>query len=174
MDKKVEKAKKVEIRKGLMEKAGETANEEMEKTLSKLLFRPADEVYIPLPNARRFHEEHPDFFVKGGIKFDGSHLVQSPEERKFRLVFEPSKDAIDAFIAEDFGKAIESSKSMKILGEWIRHRVFQLEEYEPLTVAKLNEVGINGIRLVKVEGSDDIHLHFIWIDKDNLPEDYWK
>ncbi len=174
MDKEVEKAKKVEIRNGLMEKAGETANEEMEKSLSKLLFRPADEVYIPLPNARRFHEEHPDFFVKGGIKFDGSHLVQTPEERKFRLVFEPSKDAIDAFIAEDSGKAIESSKSMKILGEWIRHKVFQLEEYEPLTVAKLNEVGINGIRLVKVEGSDDIHLHFIWIDKDNLPEDYWK
>ncbi len=174
LDRNIDKTKKVEIRNDLMGKACEIENEELEKRLSKLLYRPADEVYIPLPNARRFHTEHPDFFVKGGIKFDGSHLTQSPEERKFKLIFEPSKNSIDAYIAEDSGKAIESSDSMKILGEWILRKVFQLKEYEPLTVQKLNEVGINGIRLSKIEDSDDIHLHFIWIDKDNLPTDYWE
>ena len=24
-----------------------------------------------------------------------------------------------------------------------------------------------------IKGSEDIHLQFIWIDKDNPPEDYW-
>ena len=46
-------------------------------------------------------------------------------------------------------------------------------EYEPLTKERLFEVGLNGIRLYKLKGSEDIHLQFIWIDKDNPPEDYW-
>lgn len=37
---------------------------------------------------------------------------------------------------------------------------------------KMNEIGINGIRVYKVQGSDDIHLQFIWIEADELPDDY--
>ena len=61
------------------------------------------------------------------------------------------------------------------LGEWILRKVFQLGEFEPLTEKRLNEIGINGIRLEKYSNSDDIHLHFIWIDPNEpLPDDYWE
>ena len=57
------------------------------------------------------------------------------------------------------------------LGEWILKGIFQLKDYEPLTEKKLNELGINGIRLYKIEGAEDIHLEFIWIDDENPPVD---
>ena len=169
-----DKLKKVKLRNELMEEAENVGNEGLKISLEKLLYRPAEELYIPIPNSRRFHSEHPDFFVRGGIKFDGSKLVQSTAERQFKMVFEPSHNEIEVYIAEDYGKAIESTKSMKVLGRWILREVFQLLPYEPLTTEKLNEIGINGIRLIKYDDSDDIHLHFIWIDKENLPEDYWE
>ncbi|WP_435301226.1 hypothetical protein, partial [Dubosiella newyorkensis] len=59
------------------------------------------------------------------------------------------------------------------LGEWILRKVFQLKEYEVLTHERLDELGINGIRVQKYKGSNSIHLHFIWIDDDHLPDDYW-
>ena len=37
---------------------------------------------------------------------------------------------------------------------------------------KLNEIEINGIRLYKMNNSNDIHLEFIWIDEQNPPKDY--
>ena len=93
-------------------------------------------------------------------------------ERQFNLVFEPSGDVLRAFITQDSGKAIESVEKQTFLGEWILRGVFQLKEYEPLTVQKMKEVGLNGVRMYKLIGSEDIHLQFIWIDEDNLPEDY--
>ena len=132
-------------------------------------------MYIPIPNSKKFHKEHPFFFIKDGIKFNGSSLAQHKKERRFKLIFEPSGNAIEVYIAEDNGKAIESSESMGKLGEWILRKVFQLGEFEPLTEKRLNEIGINGIRLEKYSNSDDIHLHFIWIDPNEpLPDDYWE
>ncbi len=169
-----DKLRKVQLRNELIQVAKSINNNDLVNSLGKLLFRPAEELYIPIPGSRRFHSEHPDFFVRGGIKFNGSKLTQSPSERQFKIVFEPSHNEIEVYIAEDFGKAIESSKSMKVLGRWILREVFQLPPYEPLTTEKLKEIGINGIRLIKYDNSDDIYLHFIWIDKENPPEDYWE
>lgn len=42
---------------------------------------------------------------------------------------------------------------------------------KPLTETRMDEIGINGIRLTKVDGY--IQLKFIWIDEDNEPEDIW-
>ena len=50
--------------------------------------------------------------------------------------------------------------------------IFQLKEYEPLTEEKMNEIGLNGIRVYKVQGREDVHLQFIWIEDDDLPDDY--
>jgi len=145
------------------------------KDISKLLFRPANEMYIPIPNSRMFHISHPTFFVEQGIRFDSRGSLDTPkEDRMFNLVFEPSGNTICSFIAEDWGKAIESTNSMGALGEWILRGVFQLKEYEPLTIEKMKEVGINGIRLFKNKHSNDIHLTFIWIDDTNTPSDLWK
>lgn len=171
---KEEKLKKVELREVLMENVKQLDNPKLEYDLSKILYRPVNEGYIPIPNSRRFHIEHPDFFVKNGLSFnERGGLINSKEDREFNLIFEPSGNRIVSFIAQDWGKAIESITNMSILGKWILRGVFQLREYEPLTAKKLKEVGINGIRLYKVTGSEDIHLQFIWIDDDDKPEDLW-
>ena len=91
---------------------------------------------------------------------------------EFNLIFEPSGDSIRSFITQDNGKAIESVEKQSYLGEWILRGVFQLEEFEPLTAERLNEIGINGIRIYKIENKPDVHLQFIWIDEDNPPTDF--
>ena len=132
------------------------------------------EMYIPIPDARAFHENNPDFFGTNVGTFIGDtpELALEKGEREFNLIFEPSGDKIRAFITQDNGKAIESVEKQSYLGEWILRRIFQLPELEPLTAKRLNEIGINGIRLYKTDLNNDIHLQFIWIDQDSLPNDY--
>lgn len=172
---KKKKIAKVNLRNELMNIAKKKGDDLFLKEVSKILFRPVNEGYIPIPNSREFHKKHPDFFIKGGLAFNQKGgLIQSKAEREFNLIFEPSGNKITSFIAQDWGKAIESTQSMSILGKWILREVFQLQEYEPITAKKLEEVGINGMRLYKTEGSDDIHLQFIWIDKEDKPKDLWR
>ena len=132
-------------------------------------------MYIPIPNSRLFHGNHPDFFApSAGTFIEGTSKLakEKPVERGFNLIFEPSGDSIPSYITQDYGKAIESREKQTILGEWILRGVFQLDPYEPLTKKSLDKVGINGIRLFKYKDSQDIHIAFIWIDDDNLPDDY--
>ncbi len=150
--------KKVEIRKCIINELNVSNNQEFKDAVLKLIFRPKDEIYIPIPDSRNFHEQHPDFFGK---------------DKNFTLVFEPSGKELRAFITQDYGKAIESYERQKYLGEWILRKVFQLRDYEPLTSERLKEIGVNGIRLEKDSGGR-IHLYFIWINLDDLPEDYIK
>ncbi|MCQ2551268.1 MAG: hypothetical protein MJ146_03680 [Clostridia bacterium] len=162
------------IRETLVEYAKGTENEDLINDLNKLVFRPVNEIYIPIPNSVQFHEEHPNFFGKGFGQFvqGTKKLALNKEDRAFNLVFEPSGDSLRAYIAQDGGKAIESVEKQSYLGEWILRGVFQLEAYEPLTTERLEEMHINGIRLYKYEGSDDVHLEFIWIDENHPPKDY--
>ena len=135
-------------------------------------------MYIPIPNSKYFHTTHPNFFAKniGSVSKNGNKekfvLNQNKEERKFNLIFEPSGDCITSYITQDNGKAIESYEKQSYLGEWILRNVCRLEKYEPLTSKKMNELGINGIRLYKLKNSEDIHIKFIWIDEDCFPDDY--
>ena len=59
-----------------------------------------------------------------------------------------------------------------ILGKWIREKIFQLDKYQPLSRHKLEMIGINGIRLYKTNDSNDVHLEFIYIDENNMPDDF--
>lgn len=165
---------KVMLRNKTMEICQSTGNTSFIEDTSKLLYRPFNEMYIPIPNSRAFHNQHPDFFGKGIGTFrdNTSALALSKEQRKFNLVFDPSGDSLTAYITQDNGKAIESANKQSYLGEWILRRVFQLDPYEPLTSKRLNEIGINAIRLIKDHKTNDIHLSFIWIDKENPPEDF--
>ena len=81
---------------------------------------------------------------------------------------------IRSFVTQDSGKAIESCESQAVLGKWILRDVFQLEEYTPLTSRRLQEIGINGIRLYKTNKDNDVHLEFIWIEDNEHPNDYWE
>ncbi len=175
-----EKLEKVALRNEIISFLHQHINDnDLKNRVLKLLFRPQDEMYIPIPNSIDFHTKHPTFFCSnvGGYvtQEDGSEkykLNPNSSEREFNLVFEPSGDTIRSYIVQDGGKAIESVEKQSYLGEWILRGIFQLKEYEPLTADKLNDIGINGIRLWKQSDSSDIHLQFIWLDKDNLPDDY--
>lgn len=171
---KKDRLNKVRLRERIIEETKKAQNNSFEAEVNKLIFRPYNEMYIPIKNARNFHSEHPDFFGKqiGTFKKDRKTLALKQEKRQFNLVFEPSGSLIRSFITQECGKAIESVDKQSILGEWILRGIFQLDQYEPLTKEKLFEININGIRLYKTQDSADIHLQFIWIDEENPPKDY--
>lgn len=171
---KAEKEEKILLRDKIVKEARSTHNMDFVHSVEKLVYRPKDELYIPIPNSRKFHDSHPDFFGEGiGTFRDNSKkLAHNKDGCQFNLIFEPSGDCIRSYITQDDGKAIESVEKQSYLGEWILRGIFQLNEYEPLTSERLNEIGINGIRLYKIEGSADVHLQFIWIDTDNPPADF--
>lgn len=147
-------------------------NQDLIKSIEKLVYRPVSEVYILIPESNHFHAERPDFFGKniGTFKPGTKKLALSKENRTFKLRFLPSGDIIDAYINQDSGKAIQSIDKQDILGNWILRGVFQLAEREILTAQCLDELEINGIRLSKFKNGE-IGIEFIWIDVDNPPSD---
>ena len=171
---KSEKLEKVEARKEIVNLAHSTNNKAFIDAVEKLVYRPKDELYIPIPKAKEFHLKHPDFFGPniGSFKDNSNKLALKKEECEFNLVFEPSGDSIRSFITQDNGKAIESVEKQSYLGEWILRGVFQLDEFEPLTSDRLNDIGINGIRIYKMDDVPDVHLQFIWIDPECPPNDF--
>lgn len=169
------KNEKEELREKIIKVVKNVYHPDFYRDVRKLVFRPIDEMYIPIPNSKKFHTIHPDFFGSGigTFKEDGKTLEKSKTECEFDLIFEPSGDRIRAFITQDTGKAIESCEKQSVLGKWLKQYVFQLEDYEPLTSERLEELGINGMRLYKLNNSDDVHLQFIDIDLSHLPSDYF-
>lgn len=169
-----DRAKKAELRNRIVDCTKMAENLEFESEIKKVIYRPMDEMYIPIPDSARFHRDHPNFFGKGFGKLEpGSAKLALPkEQRQFNLVFEPSGDSLPVYITQDHGKAIESAEKQSYLGEWILRGVFQLDEYEPLTAQKLKELNINGLKFSKYDGSNDIHVEFIWIDETNPPKGY--
>lgn len=172
-----EKLKKKDFRDLIISKIKEINNPLFTEDTIKLLFRNNKEVYIPIPDSKNFHNNNPKFFVDINKElFDkntGSLLV-SEDERTFDLVFEPSGEKVKAHITQDYGKGIATKDDQGILGNWILHDIFQLNEYEPLTRKRLEEIGLNGIRLYKIKNDPSVHIQFIWIDQDDLPTDFIK
>ena len=174
-----QKMEKVKIRRHIEELLQQINDNDLTGTVRKLIYRPAEEIYIPIPNSKSFHHNHPHFFYTCGAygandRTKNKGKKYSMEERSFNLIFEPSGKAIRSYITQDNGKAIESCKKQTYLGNWILRKVFQLKPYQPLTRKVLDNLLINGVRLYKEKGSDDIHLLFIYIDPDNPPEDLWE
>ena len=169
-----DKAQKVKQREYLIRLAKESGDMDLKQELLKILYRPMDEMYIPIPDSVQFHKEHPNFFGTGfgKLKPGTNKLALSKEERRFNLVFEPSGDILPAYITQDNGKAIESAEKQSYLGEWILRGIFQLNEYEPLTSKRLEELNINGLRFTKYKDSNDVYMEFIWIDEDNPPKGF--
>ncbi len=162
------------LRNKILEEVDSTNNLELKNEIRSLICRPVDEMYIPIPYAQTFHKNHPNFFGPN-IKFkssDSTVLDIKKEERSFDLVFEPSGDIMRCFIAQSSGKGIESCNKQSILGQWLKKYVFHIGEYEPLTNDRLEELGINGMRLFKYEDSPLVHLQFIYLDQEDLPSDF--
>ena len=169
-----DKVLKTRLRAYIIALAKKVGDKDFEEEITRMLYRPMDEMYIPIPDSAQFHRKHPNFFGKdfGKLIPGSSKLALSKEERRFNLVFEPSGDSLPVYLTQDNGKAIESAEKQTYLGEWILRGVFQLDEYEPLTSQKLEELNINGLRFSRYRDSDDIHIEFIWIDEEKPPKGY--
>ena len=162
------------IRDEIIGLAKQVDNYEFITKLNGFLFRPINEIYIPIPHSKNFHQQNPNFFGKDIGLLDEKGTLKLPKEQcSFDLVFDPSGTKIKAFITQDFGKAIQSFGKQSELGKWILREIFQLKEYEPLTQSRLDEIGINGIRLYKLKKDKNIYFQFIYIDDSNLPKDYF-
>jgi len=164
---------KLDVRKCLMEFVRDCGNANLLNEISKLLYRPKDEIYIPIPESNRFHVLNPDFFNERFGRYVREHngAIQindiPKEDRTFTLVIEPSGEEIECFITQDNGKGIQSINKQSVLGDWILRKIFQLEEYEPLTNERLYEIGINGVKLFKYN-DNKVHLSFVWIDNPDI------
>lgn len=164
--------RKEQLREDIMKRVTALRDPEFTEKITRLVFRPTNELYIPIVKSMEFHTEHPNFFVKE-LKFDErNNLIQDTKDRTFKLRLMPSGEEIEAYINQQGGKAIQSIDSQEILGRWLLQKVFQLPPQKPLTQKRLEELGINGLRLTKATDGA-VELEFIWIDEDNLPEDYW-
>jgi len=171
---KAEKEKKAEFRKTILEKLKLVSNADFKEDALKILFRTHQEMYIPIPDSKNFHKTNPNFFVNHEKELfnESGTLTATEEERSFDLVFEPSGEKVQAHITQDFGKGLASKDSQAILGKWILQDIFQLKPYEPLTRKRLEEIGLNGIRLYKNKGDSSVHIQFIWIDAEDYPQDF--
>lgn len=172
--KKAEKEQKAKFRNSIIAQIDKVNNENLKNDALKILFRTHQEMYIPIPDSKNFHKSNPKFFVdKEKELFDDSgKLVVGEEERSFDLIFEPSGKKIRAYITQSFGKGLASKDRQDILGNWILQDVFQLKPYEPLTKKRLDEIGLNGLRLYKIKGDNSVHIQFIWIDSEVPPSDF--
>lgn len=163
-----------EIRQEFMTKISTFSSSELIIDIEKMIYRDSKEVYIPIPDARNFHTSFPNFFGRNIGTFDEKNprkLALSKTDRIFTLKFLASGDEIEAYVNQENGKAIQSTKKQDILGEWLLRGVFQLRDREVLTYEKLIDLNINGIRLTKYKDSNIIGIEFIWIDPDNPPID---
>jgi len=103
--------------------------------------RDINEIYIPIPSI--IHRLFPDFFPNREQPFN----LKLPDGRIL-----PSK------ICQAGGKAL-MSHSNKALGQWILRDVLQLKEGEILTYKKLQEIGIDAVRIDKI-GNLEYEINF--------------
>ena len=94
--------------------------------------RDHNEVYIPIP--RIIYDKYPNFFPNRETPFD------------LKL---PNGTIMKSKICQDGGKAL-MSQSNKELGKWILRDVLQLSEGELLTYNKLQILGIDSVRIDKI------------------------
>ncbi|MGL4983034.1 MAG: hypothetical protein ACRC4W_09345, partial [Treponemataceae bacterium] len=95
--------------------------------------RDPNEVYIVVP--KWIHKRYQNFF--------------SDRDQIFTLVL-PDKNNLQAKICQDAGKALMSNPN-KDLGKWILRKVLQLKEGELVTYQKLEALGIDSVRIDKID-----------------------
>lgn len=97
--------------------------------------RPRDEgeVYVPVPSD--IHKFYPDFFPSRDTHFS---------------LLTPNGEILIAKICQDNSKALMTNPN-KALSDWLLRKVLKLESREILTLQKLYEVGVDSVRINKVD-----------------------
>jgi hypothetical protein len=98
--------------------------------------RNIDEVYIPIPI--KVHKKIPDFFPL--------------RDKPFNLIL-PNGEILISKVCQDNSKAL-MSYSNKELGRWLLRDVLCLSEGELLTYNKLQHIGIDSIRIDKIDNNN--------------------
>ncbi|HGN0333541.1 hypothetical protein J3U92_16615 [Proteus mirabilis] len=123
------------------EKSGFNAWNAAPKTKGSNKLRPDFEAYIPIPIW--IHHIFPHFFGFNAL---------DKEERNAAKGFElqlPDDRIITAIVTQDNGKSLQTNPQ-SILGKWILHDVFGLKARELLTMDMLNELGVDSVKVTKV------------------------
>ena len=107
--------------------------------------RDVNEVYIPIP--AKVHQLAKGFFP--------------PRDEPFELIL-PNGKSLRSKVCQDNSKAL-MSHSNKALGEWILREVLSLKEGELLTYDKLQQIGVDSVRIDKISKSI-YKIHFASID----------
>ena len=98
--------------------------------------RHTNEVYIPIP--AEIHKNFPNFFPDRETPFD------------LKL---PNGNTMQSKVCQDGGKAL-MSYSNRELGQWILRDVLRLKEGELLTYERLQVLGIDSVRIDKIDNSN--------------------
>lgn len=107
--------------------------------------RDINEVYIPIPSA--VHQQSPNFFPK--------------RDKPFNLIL-PTGKVLQSKVCQSGDKAL-MSYSNKALGKWILRDVLSLDEGELLTYTKLQTIGIDSVRLDKID-DENYEINFVALD----------
>jgi len=95
--------------------------------------RDANEIYIPIPS--KIHKLHPNFFPS--------------RDKPFNLKL-PNGKILQSKVCQDNSKSL-MSYSNKELGQWLLRDVLNIEEGKLVTYAMLEEIGIDSVRIDKID-----------------------
>jgi len=104
--------------------------------------RHSDEIYIPIPS--KVHQYSPTFFP--------------PRDTIFNLHL-PSGEILYVKVCQDNSKALMSNPN-KALGKWLLRDILGLREGELLTYEKLQIIGIDSIRIDKID-NENFKINFV-------------
>lgn len=125
------------------------------------------EVYLPIPNSKKFNIAHPNFFKEGAGRLSGEKLIVKKEKRSFVLRFMPSMEEMEMFLNQDNGKAIQSLHSQFKFGKWVLKNIFQLKDRELLTNDTLKLIGINAMTFTKYDDGRPMSMEFAYVNDVN-------
>ncbi len=107
--------------------------------------RDVGEVYIPVP--KKIHQIHPDFFP--------------PRDTSFQLRI-PTGETLIAKLCQENSKALMTNPNNS-LSNWLLRKVLKLKEGELLEYSKLEKIGIDSVKITKID-KNDFKIHFSSLD----------
>lgn len=127
------------------EKSGFNAWNAAPKAKGTSYLRPDFEAYIPIP--RWIHYVFPCFFG-----FDALNDIERNRSEGFKLHL-PDGRNISGIVTQSSGKSLQTNPQ-NILGKWILHDVLGLKARELLTMKRLNELGVDSLKITKIDNNN--------------------
>lgn len=114
-------------------------------------YRDPNEAYIAI--SKKIHNYIDKNYADIDLKFFPSR------DTPFKLIL-PNGDSLDAKICQDNSKALMTNPN-KDLGKWILRKVLKLSEGEVLTYNRLQEIGIDSVKITQVDVNRDKLIYSI-------------